>query len=364
MEAYQCWVLLRRLRPLLLAAWLLTAGGLCSYAQSPAMHRDTDAPSFPMADAPELSAKDPAGGVICGTVLDGNGAEVEGATVILEGASGKELFVTTGDNGFFRFNSLEAGSFKVKVTAKGFSKWSSTGLTLHPNENYDLPPVELEIAMSTTEVEVVFTQYDMAEDQIHAQEKQRVLGVIPNFWVSYVGDAPPLTAGQKFQLALRSTVDPVSFLSAGFVAGVEQWQNEYRGYGPGASGYFSRIGASYGDGLTSSFLGGAVLPSILHQDPRYFYKGRGSIRSRALYAMSAVVICKGDNRRWEPNYSNVLGNLASAGISSSYYPPANRGARLVVDNWLVGTASGAIGNLFQEFLVRKISRGVPKETEP
>ncbi len=122
------------------------------------------------------------------------------------------------------------------------------------------------------------------------------------------------------------------------------------------------MGAFYGDGFTSAFLGGAILPSILHQDPRYFYKGKGSIRSRALYAMAAIAICKGDNGKWQPNYSNVLGNLASAGISNTYYPAGNRGGGLVVENWLIGTGSGAIGNLFQEFLVKKISRGVPKTT--
>jgi hypothetical protein len=105
----------------------------------------------------------------------------------------------------------------------------------------------------------------------------------------------------------------------------------------------------------------AVLPSLLHQDPRYFYKGTGSIRSRALYAIANVVICKGDNGHWQPNYSNVLGNLAAAGISNLYYPASNRnGAGLTIQNSLIGTAAGAIGSLFQEFLVKKISRGVPE----
>jgi hypothetical protein len=213
-----------------------------------------------------------------------------------------------------------------------------------------------------TDVEVTLTQHDIAEDQMTAQEKQRVLGVIPNFWVSYVWNAAPLSSGQKFRLAFRDVIDPVSFLGAAFSAGLEQSENEFAGYGQGAKGYFTRMAALYGDGFTSAFLGGAILPSILHQDPRYFYKGKGSIRSRALYAMSAVVICKGDNGKWQPNYSNVLGNLGSAGISNAYYPAANRGGELVVENWLIGTGSGAIGNLFQEFLIRKISRGVPKQT--
>ncbi len=127
-----------------------------------------------------------------------------------------------------------------------------------------------------------------------------------------------------------------------------------------AEGYAKRFGAAYADGFIGTMIGGAILPSVLHQDPRYFYKGTGSIRSRTLYAISTVVICKGDNGRWEPNYSNVLGNLASGGISNLYYPASNRGVQLTVDNWLIGTASGAIGALFQEFVVKKLSRGVPQ----
>ena len=76
--------------------------------------------------------------------------------------------------------------------------------------------------------------------------------------------------------------------------------------------------------MIDTFIGSAILPSILHQDPRYFYKGTGSITSRALYAISTVVICRGDNGRWQPNYSNVAGNLISAGISNLYYPASNR----------------------------------------
>src|SRR5580698_1183712 len=98
----------------------------------------------------------------------------------------------------------------------------------------------------------------------------------------------------------------------------------FRGYGQGAQGYAKRFGASYTDGFVGTFLADAVLPSVLHQDPRYFYRGTGSIRSRALYAMASAVICKGDNGRWQPNYSNVLGNLAAAGISNAYYPASNR----------------------------------------
>jgi hypothetical protein len=331
------------------------------------MRRDTELPAGIAAtrllpDAPEVPApEEVTGGAICGTVLDANGAEVTGATVVLEGGGGKDQRgATTDDNGFFRFNSVAPGSFKIQVTATGFSNWSSNGMTLRPNEDYDLPSVELRVAMSSTEVEVNFTRHDVAEEEIHVEEKQRVLGAIPNFYVSYSRDAEPLSSGQKYRLAWRTSVDPVSIVISAGIAGVEQSQNAFSGYGPGAPGYAKRFGAVYADGAVGTFLANAVFPSLLHQDPRYFYKGRGSIRSRALYAIASVVICRGDNGHRQPNYSNVLGNLAAAGISNVYYPASNRdGAELTVRNLLIGTAGGAVGALFQEFLVRRISRGIP-----
>ena len=267
----------------------------------------------------------PVAGVICGTVLDTNGGEVEGATVTLEGASGKDEFsATTDDNGFFRFAPVEPGTFKVSVMAKGFSNWSSADLTLHPNEDYDLPAVELRVAMATTEVEVVSTRHDRVEEDMRAEEKQRVLGVIPNFYVSYNWNAEPLSTGQKYRLAWKTSIDPISIAIAFGVAGVEQSQNVFSGYGQGMQGYAKRFGAFNADSFVGTFLTDAVLPSFLHQDPRYFYKGTGSIRARALYAIASVVICRGDNGRWQPNYSNVLGNLAAAGISNLYYPASDR----------------------------------------
>lgn len=366
MAAYHCRVLFCRRGPLFLTAWLLAAAGPHLHAQSLAMPSDAGATTGATSTIARVEAlalrttNESAGGVICGTVLDTNGAEVGGATVTLEEASGKEQWrATTDDNGFFRFNSAEPGSFKLTVIAKGFSNWSSTDLLLRPNEDYDLPPVELRVAASTTEVEVVYTRREIAEDQIRAEEKQRVLGAIPNFYVSYDWNAEPLSSTQKYRLAWRTSIDPVSIAISAGVAGVEQSQNTFRGYGRGSQGYAKRFGAAYADGVVGTYLTDAVLPSLLHQDPRYFYKGTGTIRSRALYAISSVVICKGDNGRWQPNYSNVLGNLAAAGISNAYYPGSDRnGVGLTVQNSLIDTAAGAAGALFQEFLVKRISRGV------
>jgi hypothetical protein len=188
-----------------------------------------------------------------------------------------------------------------------------------------------------------------------------VLGVIPNFYVSYDPNAVPLTSKQKFKLARKTIVDPVTFVLVGGIAGVEQAQNDFSGYGQGAQGYGKRFGAGYADTVAGTFIGSAILPSLLKQDPRYFYKGSGSKRSRILYAIANAVICKGDNGRWQPNYSNILGSVAAGGISNLYYPAQDRnGAGLTFENAAIGIGASAASNLLQEFLIRKLTPKVPK----
>ena len=192
--------------------------------------------------------------------------------------------------------------------------------------------------------------------QIEEQEKQRVFGLIPNFYVTYDRDALPLNPKQKFRLAWKTTTDPFTVVGVAALAGVEQATNTFDGYGQGAQGYFKRLGASYADAVTGTFIGSAVLPSLLKQDPRYFYKGTGSTRSRLLYALASPVICKGDDMRWQPNYSNVAGAFASAGISYLYYPKTDRnGAGLVVQNSLIRLGEVAFEGVLQEFIIRRLT---------
>jgi hypothetical protein len=319
--------------------------------------------AFPnhLPDAPDQHTTDPQDdGSIHGTVTDTTGHDIVGARVTLEfDASKAQHKLLTDSSGFFNFADLEAGTFRVTITATGFATWVGSEIVLPSEGDCELGQVALQVASVNTDVEVVFSQHDLAEEQIKTEETQRVLGVFPNFYTSYVWNAVPLTSKQKFRLALRTSVDPTAFVITGITTGIEQWQDYYSGYGQGSQGYAKRFSASYADGFISTMIGAAVLPSVFHQDPRYFYKGTGSIGSRALYAISTVAICKGDNGRWQPNYSNVLGNLASAGISNLYYPSTNRnGPGVTIDNALIGTASGAIDALIQEFLLRKISRRV------
>jgi hypothetical protein len=301
----------------------------------------------------------PAGGSIHGTVTDPTEAVVMGAVITLKSDVLKTQRTLVSDGtGNFNFTGLQPGTYAVTVTADGFTDWTGARIALAQGEYYAMPDITLRVATAMTSVHAVYSQYDLAEEQMHVEEKQRVLGVFPNFYTTYDWNAPSLTAGQKFRLAWRTSIDPVTFLGSGAIAGIQQWQNDFSGYGQGSEGYAKRFGASYADGFVGVMIGGAILPSVLHQDPRYFYKGTGSIRSRALYAISTVVICKGDNGRWEPNYSNVLGTMASAGISNIYYPASDRnGAGVTVDNALIGLAAGAAGALLQEFVIPKLHRG-------
>ena len=301
---------------------------------------------------PDLQAP----GTISGIVVDQSGAPVSGARVKLsrEGQSPNQESLSDTD-GRFTFVQVAPGPFQLTIDSAGFATQASSG-TLRSGENYAIPQITLAVATAVTEVRVVPTRTDVAEDQIKVQEKQRVLGVVPNFYVSYVHNPAPLAPKQKFELAWKTAVDPVSFGVNGAVAGIQQAQNQFSGYGQGAQGYAKRFGASYADFLTNTFIGGAMLPSLLKQDPRYFYKGSGSKRSRILYALANSVICKGDDGHWQANYSGIIGSLAAGGISNLYYPAKNRdGVELTFENTLIGIGESAAVNLLQEFVVRKLT---------
>jgi hypothetical protein len=295
-------------------------------------------------------------GTIAGTLLDPNGNFVVSATVKLghEGNTA-ELELTSDQEGHFLFTGVPSGPFQVTIAAEGFGIRQEVGV-LHAGEALEMPHLSLAIAGGTTEVQVRVTTYELAEEQIKVQETQRVLGVIPNFYVTYDPAALPLKPKQKFEIAWKTSVDPVTFAAAGAVSGVQQAADGFKGYGQGSQGYAKRFGANYADSFIGNMIGGAILPSLLKQDPRYFYKGTGTKRSRVLYALANAVVCKGDNGHWQPDYSGILGALAAGGISNLYYPASSRnGAGLTFENTLLGIAGSGIGNLFQEFLVRRLT---------
>jgi Carboxypeptidase regulatory-like domain len=334
----------------------LSPAALLSQQAPPAATVQPEAPIPTQAEAVSAAS-------IVGTVTDTDKAAVAAARVTLEEADTAKAIagIASDGDGAFTFPSVAPGNYIVKIAASGFASWKIKDvIVLHQGENFVIPPVELGVEAITTSVNAI-TMEDLAEQQITVEEHQRILGILPNFFVSYVPNAAPLTTRQKFKLAVVVSRDPVTFFTTGVTAGIEQWQGDFSGYGQEFSGYAKRYAASYGDRLSSTFLGAALLPSLLHQDPRYFYRGHGKIIVRALYAISTVAVCKGDNGHWQPNYSNIGGNLGAAFISSLYYPASDQhSVQVTVTNTMIGVGTGAFGVLFQEFLLRHLTHGVPK----
>jgi len=339
----------------------LAQEGFSSTTQDGAL---SDAPQ-PAQDTTQSGANDSrltGTGSLSGTVLDTNRDVLQGARVTLAGRAGAAIqTVESGSNGQFAFTGLPPDVYKLTVTAAGMNTFTSTQIPLHAGEAGIVPAVTLSVAGGTTSVTVTAgSKEELAEEQVQIAVQQRIGGVIPNFYSTYDWNAPPMQAKQKFQLSIRSLIDPVSFLTVAGIAGVQQYNNAFPEYGGGIEGYGKRYGAALATNVSGTLLGRAVYPSIFHQDPRYFYKGKGGIRSRALYAISAAVIARGDDGQWKPNYSSVLGKFSAAAISNLYYPSSDRGAPLVVFNGLAGIGEGAVRNLIGEFVLKRITSHVPK----
>lgn len=315
---------------------------------------------------PALRPVPPASASIAGTVRDAEGIAVPGAQVRLAPPNtsqntlpknGAAREATTDSNGAFTFSELVPGIYRLQISGAGLDRPITAEVVLGAGERRELPIIGTRIL--TTTVHVVASVDEVAQSQVEAQETQRVLGFFPNYYSSYIWDAAPMTPKLKFKLALRATTDPVSFLAAAGLAGVEQKHNTFPGYGQGSEGYAKRFGAAYADAFVGKMVSRAILPTVLHQDPRYFYRGSGSVRSRIFYALRAAVVTRGDDGRMQPNYSQVLGNFAASGIANLYRAPGDRTASLTFRNGLIMTASGAVENLLREFLSRKLTSNVP-----
>jgi carboxypeptidase family protein len=338
---------------------VLLCGPPCKSQQSPVVHTPNSVfadPQRTQALTLPLQADRQPSGTVAGTIVDQTGARITGALVKLVGeGESPSIEALSDENGQFFFSNVPQGPFLLTISSEGLAPQEFSG-NMHSGEAYVTPLFRLIIATQVTEVRVALAPDELADVQIKDQEKQRVFGFIPNFYVSYVPDAAPLAPRHKFGLAWKSATDPVTFAAVGVVAGLDQAGDRWGAYGQGAQGYAKRFGATYGDVFAGTFIGSAILPTVLKQDPRYFYKGRGSKRSRILYALANSVICKGDNKRWQPNYSSIAGNLAAGGISNLYYPASDRnGIGTVLTTALIRLGETAVANIFQEFVAPKMT---------
>ncbi|MFZ2001115.1 MAG: carboxypeptidase-like regulatory domain-containing protein [Candidatus Sulfotelmatobacter sp.] len=309
------------------------------------------------ASAQSAEAPNTKTGRILGAVVDTSDDPIPGATVFLQGPTGDRLTVVTKDDGAFVFEQAPAEiAYQVTVTAEGFADWSSS-VTVEPGQDKTLTDVKLRILAVQRAVTVSYSEKEVAAQQLKAEEQQRVLGFIPNVYVVYEPHPEPLTTRMKFALAYKDLTHPVFFARTAAWAGFEQAAG-LRNYPQNLRGYGDRLGTGLADGATEGLIGNAVLPSLLHQDPRYFYQGSGTKKSRALHAILAPFICKGDNGKTQPNYSTWGGDLISSSIALSYYPSSDRNAHHVFGNFGIGMGLHVAGGLAQEFILSKFtSRG-------
>jgi hypothetical protein len=151
-------------------------------------------------------------------------------------------------------------------------------------------------------------------------------------------------------------------VTTGIGAGVQQARNNYPEFGQGAAGYARRYGALYGDRVIGTMVHHVVVQAVFHQDPRYFYKGTGSFGSRVLYAIGTAFVCKGDNGRRQPDYSDVVGGLAAHELTSLYYPATSRPGLRAFHNVLLGFSGRASQHLMEEFVLRHVTTHTRKGT--
>ena len=297
-------------------------------------------------------------GSIHGTVVDSSDDPIPGASVTLQGAAGDRLTAATKDDGTFAIDNAPAGvAYQIAVTAQGFEAWSSS-VRIDPGQDKALTDVKLRILAVERAVTVSYSSKEVAAQQLKVEEQQRVLRFIPNTYVVYEPHPEPLTGKMKFHLAYKSLTNPFFFARTSAWAGVQQARDNPGEWRQGWDAYGKRLGAGFADAVSGSLISNAILPSILHQDPRYFYQGTGTKWSRTRHAMLATFVCKGDNGASQPNYSQLGGSLIGYSLSTAYYPGSDRTARHIFESFGIDTGLHVVGSLFQEFVLGKFtSRG-------
>lgn len=314
-------------------------------------------------DADQTANDGSAAATFSGRVTDANGSPLEGASVRLTSPTLPPRNLVSDEQGYFTFRSVTPGAYLLEISYAGLNSYRNAAIVLTANQTVTLPTVSLGLTGASTTVRVTTTPTEIAEAQIDEQVHQRLLGVIPNFYTSYTWDAVPLDRRQKFKLAAYSVFDPVTFAVAGLAAGGQQAVNMFGGYGGGFQGYAKRYGADYADFFIGRMLSSAVLPSVFHEDPRYFYKGSGTTRERALYAVERSVIGRNDHGHDRFSYSRVLGFFGAGAISNAYHPSHYRGVGLTLTNSSIDLAGSAVDNLFREFLWRRLTKNLPPDAE-
>jgi hypothetical protein len=210
------------------------------------------------------------------------------------------------------------------------------------------------------------TPEEKAETAAPATSNDRLFFALPNFLTLETADlVPPLTTKQKFAVVTRSSFDYIQVPWYAFLAGVSQAENSEPGYGQGAAGYGKRFGAAAADGTIENYWTSAILPSVFHQDPRFYQLGKGGFWHRTFYAMSRIVVTRSDSGSNQFNVSEVFGSAIAASISTySYHPHADKTLSNTASVWGSQIGYDTVTIVLKEFwpdIRRKLTH---KRSEP
>jgi hypothetical protein len=189
------------------------------------------------------------------------------------------------------------------------------------------------------------------KDESPGQQTRRIFGVVPNFAaVNANTQLPPLSTREKFALAASDSVtDYSSYTWAGILAAQAMALNSDPELGRGFAGYGRYYWRTFVDGVSGTFFTEAIVPTITHEDPRYYTMGEGGFFRRTGYAISRAFVTKTDSGGTSFNWSEVAGNGLEAALSNAYYPPEERGFNQTAMNWGTQMESAVLNHVFQEF---------------
>lgn len=294
-------------------------------------------------------------GSIEGKVTDSSGTAILGAVVTAHDADGNSRLTVTDVEGAFQIAPLPPGNYSIKISASGLSDWTASDV-IAPQTGESKPLLAvMQIAPVKFTVSAVLPTEEVAQQQLKHETQQRVLGVIPNYFVAYENNAAPLSTKQKFDLSFKLLIDPATFAAAGITAGIQQSMNSYHQFGQGSEGYAKRYAAAYGTAATNLLITSVAADSVLHQDPRYFYSGTGTKAQRVWYAVKSAFRAKGDNGKWQPPYAGLIGTVAAAEISDLYYP-GSRTQYTLLGRSLMFHFAGLVGlNLGEELFLKRFT---------
>lgn len=301
-------------------------------------------------------------GSIQGQVTDSSGASIYGAVVTAQGTDGTSHVTVTDSDGEFQIAGLASGKYHVRISASGLSDWTAPNVVVSATAESQPLLAIMRVAPNVTSVTVGLSPRELAQEQVKREMQQRVLGVIPNYFVAYEDNAAPLSLNQKFTLSFKTLIDPVTFAAVGITAGIQQIRNSYWQFGQGGAAFTERFGAAYGSTATSFLTTSVLADSVFHQDPRYFYSGRGTKKQRAWYAIKTAFLTRGDNGKWQLPYAGLAGTIAAAEVSNLYYP-GSRTQYSLIGRGMMFHFVGLIGlNLGEEFFFKKVTSHVPQDS--